>query len=57
VTALEDAVVAAFADKLRGGGMAEQIVTRLVDAYGANRLPTADLLTRTIEELSGEPTA
>jgi hypothetical protein len=49
MSALEDGVVADYAQKLRDEGMPEQIVARLVAVYRAEHLPMADTLARAAE--------
>lgn len=57
MTAFEDEVLEQFTAKLREQGIDDAIVRRLTDAFGAERLPSADEVLRTIEEHSGERTA
>lgn len=57
MTAFEDEVLEQFTAKLRELGIDDAIVQTLIDAFGAERLPSADEILRTIEQHSGEPTA
>lgn len=57
VTSLEQGVLDALVAKLREDVVSEEIITALIDAFQADRLPAADEIAALIKAGSGDKSA